>query len=415
VNTSASFWHLLDGCTIEEKYRLDSLLGEGSFGGVFRANELVGNEIIGQVAIKLIRPHQQVPARKQLDELRLARQLDHASILRCLSVGQFSMQNILFCYMVMELASESLKQRIVMQPLSTVEVKQMAKQLAEALIYLQERNPPLVHRDIKPANIMRVGSHWKLADFGVARTVEGTMQEATSIGTQYYMPPEGFNGEVSPAWDVWSLGVTLCETLTGKHPFADGATHPIHAILSMEPQISPNIPVPFNAVIRGCLIKDRRQRWTASRVLEVLNGQLPVQISSTTPSVRQPSIGEKQSVPQKAIPPNRTSYPSKPASVTSTMPSDMSKWNWGAFSLAPFWGFAMKTWWAWVWLICPYVSFYLGFKGNEIAWSSRKWRDEDEFREVQTKWSKWGLAFFCLSLIIEIIVLLYRFGGASKA
>lgn len=105
------------------------------------------------------------------------------------------------------------------------EVKQIAKALLEILIYLHERQPPVIHRDIKPSNILltnrsgnSVGEVY-LVDFGSVQTIaarEGITY--TVVGTYGYMPLEQFGGRAVPASDLYSLGATLIYLVTGNHP-----------------------------------------------------------------------------------------------------------------------------------------------------------------------------------------------------
>lgn len=108
---------------------------------------------------------------------------------------------------------------------SEEEVKELAKSLLEILIYLHDREPPVIHRDIKPSNIIlnnrsahSVGQIY-LVDFGSvqnqAAKFGGTI---TVVGTYGYMPPEQFGGRTTPASDIYSLGTTLIYLVTGKHP-----------------------------------------------------------------------------------------------------------------------------------------------------------------------------------------------------
>lgn len=106
---------------------------------------------------------------------------------------------------------------------SEADIKNIAKQILEILIYLHNRNPQVIHRDIKPSNILltdrsghTIGEAY-LIDFGSVQTAlhDGTR---TIVGTYGYMPYEQFGGQASPASDLYSLGGTLIYLATGKHP-----------------------------------------------------------------------------------------------------------------------------------------------------------------------------------------------------
>lgn len=108
---------------------------------------------------------------------------------------------------------------------SESEVKQLAKDILEILIYLHARQPQVIHRDIKPSNILltnrsgnSIGQVY-LVDFGSVQTL-GAKQGGTItvVGTYGYMPPEQFGGRAVPASDLYSLGATLIYLTTGLHP-----------------------------------------------------------------------------------------------------------------------------------------------------------------------------------------------------
>ncbi|NJP12268.1 MAG: serine/threonine protein kinase [Leptolyngbyaceae cyanobacterium RU_5_1] len=102
---------------------------------------------------------------------------------------------------------------------SESETKQLARALLGILIYLHERQPPVVHRDIKPSNVLLANRQLYLVDFGSVKRVSGGETAAfTVVGTYGYMPPEQFSGRSVPASDLYSLGGTLIALMTGTHP-----------------------------------------------------------------------------------------------------------------------------------------------------------------------------------------------------
>jgi serine/threonine protein kinase len=95
------------------------------------------------------------------------------------------------------------------------------------------------------------------------------------------MPPEAFKGDISPAWDLWSLGIMLIEMTTNQLPykFNNDLNQLMARVMNCDLQI-PSLPREFKGIIEGCLQKDRRQRWTAQKVLNALQpqatGKMPV-------------------------------------------------------------------------------------------------------------------------------------------
>jgi len=100
------------------------------------------------------------------------------------------------------------------------------------------------------------------------------------MGTIEYMPPEAFEGVVSPAWDTWSAGVLLQKCFTGRLPYPFDTTQEYLArVIHDDPFVAEGVEEPFHTVIRGCLSKNRQKRWTAERALSFLNDWQRQQIS----------------------------------------------------------------------------------------------------------------------------------------
>jgi formylglycine-generating enzyme required for sulfatase activity len=267
------FWRMFEDEWFTPKYRLKKLLGAGSFGAVFLADEVVADRVMREVAIKIF-SNESGKQERQIAELQTAISLKHPGLLEGFSPEQGWLKGVECLGLVMELAGESLVKRLQRGGLPLPEVKAMVKNLAGALHYLHERG--IVHRDVKPANIMLVGNQWKLTDFGISRLLENRTGSDTSpsnqVGTIAYAPPESYVGKISRAWDLWSLGVAIAEMLAGKHPFAGNNMAEMMQRVSYEvPDIPCELPPPFTSIVGGCLVKDYKQRWTASQVLAALD------------------------------------------------------------------------------------------------------------------------------------------------
>ncbi|WNF16957.1 protein kinase domain-containing protein [Microcystis aeruginosa] len=267
---------MLEGQQINS-YRLNKFLGAGSFGGVFHASEMVRNTSVQEVAIKVIPESSD----DKLIELQNARKLEHSNLIKAYSVGEFTFLNTEMLYLVMELAQGSLENHIAKGSLSSSEIKNITAQVAQGLNYLHGQNK--VHRDLKPGNILKVNQQYKLADFGLIRTLNNKSHTQTvhNSGTIIYMPPEAFRGDISSAWDLWSLGIMLIEMTTNQLPykFNNDINQLMAKVMNCELQI-PSLPKEFKPIIEGCLQKDRKQRWTAQQVLNALQpqttGKMPV-------------------------------------------------------------------------------------------------------------------------------------------
>jgi serine/threonine protein kinase len=266
-------WKMLIGQVINNQYHLKDLIGAGGYGGVFRADEVIRDKLIRQVAIKLIIADNNNDG--QLDEIIAATDLQHPNLIRCFSGGESSLNGADFLYLVMEVADFSLEKRLTQGVLSETETTLLVQDIAEALVYLHNQPKAIVHRDLKPGNVLRVGDKWKLSDFGLVKVIgkDNVVDTINLMGTAGYAPPEAYQGKVATAWDVWSLGIIIVEALTGKSPFPGNTPQQLQQqICNQEPNLS-GLPQKFEPIVKGCLVKDWTKRWTAKRVLDSLSGK----------------------------------------------------------------------------------------------------------------------------------------------
>jgi|SanBayMetagenome_1026888.scaffolds.fasta_scaffold11119_1 tetratricopeptide (TPR) repeat protein len=264
---------MLEGKVINNQYYLNKLLGAGGYGGVFLADDVIRDKFIRQVAIKLITPDNNNEG--QLNELIAATNLQHPNLIRCFYGGESSLNGADFLYLVMEVADFSLEKQLTQTVLSETETTLLVQDIAEALVYLHNQPKAIVHRDLKPGNILRVGDKWKLSDFGLVKVIgkDNVVDTINLMGTTGYAPPEAYQGKVATAWDVWSLGIIIVEALTGKSPFPGNTPQQLQQqICNQEPNLS-GLPQKFEPIVKGCLEKDRKKRWTAQQVLDVLSGK----------------------------------------------------------------------------------------------------------------------------------------------
>ncbi|MCT7958069.1 protein kinase domain-containing protein [Laspinema palackyanum] len=271
------FWKKMVGDQFNNKYHLVKFIDSGTLGGVFLANEVIADRLIRQVALKIF-----LVDTSQLDsqiaELRLATSLKHPHLLDCYSseIGfeDDADEDEKYLGLAMELAEDSLRKYLAnRQTLPLEEVRNIVAQIASSLVFIHSRN--IVHRDLKPENILKVGQVWKVADFGISRMLtQGTYTKTSpiqQIATFAYQPPESYQGEIHPGWDVWSLGILLQEMLTGTHPFA-ATTIPelMMKVMTQEPEFPQELSREVVDILKGCFAKNPRQRWTAQQVLDAV-------------------------------------------------------------------------------------------------------------------------------------------------
>jgi eukaryotic-like serine/threonine-protein kinase len=220
------------GRTLDEKYCVEERLGAGGMGAVYRARHLLMDR---PVAIKVL--HQRLvedeAARVRFQmEARAAVLLRHSNAVAVTDFGQTSEGCV---YIVMELLEGRTLREILGReaPLETARAISMMLQAADGVAAAHEAG--IIHRDLKPSNILVTQSAdqpavVKVLDFGIAKLDAGEFDNADDVttlaqrnlvlGTPRYMAPEQSNGaELTPAADVYSLGVILYEMLTGMAPF----------------------------------------------------------------------------------------------------------------------------------------------------------------------------------------------------
>ncbi|MGA1131547.1 MAG: serine/threonine-protein kinase, partial [Prochlorotrichaceae cyanobacterium] len=207
-------YRMMEGQTIQQYY-LEHLLGAGGFGGVFKASEVARDQVLRQLAIKLISN----TSDDQLVELHNAVNLDHPHVIRCFTAGECKLLNADFLFLVMELATSSLEQQLGQTAMPESYARKLIQDVATALQFLHQQNK--VHCDLKPGNILFAQDRWKLADLGLIRQLGASSYELTSnpIGTIAFMPPEAFDDSdrkkrISTAWDMWSLGIMTAGVMT---------------------------------------------------------------------------------------------------------------------------------------------------------------------------------------------------------
>src|SRR6266542_3705195 len=215
----------LTGRTLDQKYYLESKLGVGGMGTVYRARRLLIGDM---VAVKVLQPDQVADPQaveRFRREAQTAARLKHPNVA---AVYDFGVSREGLNYLVMELAEgESLRSLVERQgTLAETDAAEIIRQVCAALDEAHRQG--VVHRDIKPENILvhatTAGLHVKVLDFGIAalRDVNAGRLTRTGavVGTPHYMSPEHCLGEeLDGRSDIYSLGIVLFEMLTGVVPF----------------------------------------------------------------------------------------------------------------------------------------------------------------------------------------------------
>jgi tetratricopeptide (TPR) repeat protein len=247
------------------RYEIVEEVGRGGMGVVFRARDRrLGREVALKRLPDHIRNHPKA-IELFLREARAAAALNHPNIVTLFDAGREG--DTLF--MTMELLRGSPLQKILREKgrLSPGTVAKIGGQVAQGLQYAHEQG--IVHRDIKTANIFFTEKKVvKIMDFGLAKMVEEVRRSTSVIGgTPYYMAPEQSAGEqVDHRADLYALGVTFFELLTGSVPFKDGdvAFHHRHTPAPRVRDVAPGTPEALAALVEQLLAKRPSQRVRAA-------------------------------------------------------------------------------------------------------------------------------------------------------
>jgi serine/threonine-protein kinase len=269
----------LVGLTLDGKYRLDERLGKGGMGTVYRATHLL---IERPVAIKVLNSHfvEDEEAQERFRrEARAAGRLQHQNVA---AVTDFGRTEDGLVYIVMELLEgRSLRDVLAREaPLDAARAVSLMLQIAAAVAAAHEAR--IIHRDLKPGNIFVVQRKHappvvKVLDFGIAKLAADALEDdeedqqtltkvGVMIGTPRYMSPEQCDGgKMTPASDVYSLGIILYELLTGTTPFSGSTALAIAMKHSSEMPRPPrefvaSIPVPLEEVVLHALEKSPGDR-----------------------------------------------------------------------------------------------------------------------------------------------------------
>ena len=252
----------LSGLALDGRYELHAIIGEGTFGRVYRG---LDRRLARPVAVKVIKPWwaEDPQWRRSFErEAQLLASISDPGIIQIFDVGA-APEGL---YYVAELVDgESLAGRLRRGRVSPAEACEIALQLARALARAHSQR--VVHRDIKPANVLIArDGRIKVGDFGVARLAEGSTDApaATIAGTPGYMAPEQASGGVSsPATDVYGVGIVLYEMLAGHTPFEgkSAVELALHHLNDPPPPLPASTPRALVRIVQRTLAKDPAERF----------------------------------------------------------------------------------------------------------------------------------------------------------
>jgi hypothetical protein len=256
----------VDPAVVGGRYELGALLGTGASAVVRRASDRVTGRTF---AVKLF--HAGASAhdrRRQQREMRALAALHHPGLVALHDGGVEGDRP----YIVTDFVDgPTLAERLEKGPLDADEVRCLGARLADALAAVHRGG--IVHRDLKPANVLLGPDGPRLADFGIARAVDGTAVTGTGyvVGTAAYLAPEQVRGEwVGPEADVYALGLVLLEALTARREYPGALVESAMARLHRPPGIPDGIPASLSTALQAMTALEPAARPTAAQVAGLL-------------------------------------------------------------------------------------------------------------------------------------------------
>ncbi|MBA2395681.1 MAG: protein kinase, partial [Ktedonobacteraceae bacterium] len=267
---------LLPEAVVGGRYRIETLIGLGGMGAVYRVSDTFE---MTQVALKVLTLNSHVTdeataIERFRREARYAHQLRHKNIVPVLNFGQDGE----LLYLVMPLITGGTLKELLKgeRPLPTTQAQQYLTDLASAIDAVHAHSQKIIHRDIKPSNLLIHQDDGRLVitDFGIARAMEQEKpltQRGWSIGTEHYIAPEQEHGQAQPASDIYSMGVVAYQMFTGLLPF-QAVVRSKALELPLPSKLNWSLPPSVDPIImRAMEVDPARRHRSAGAFAEALN------------------------------------------------------------------------------------------------------------------------------------------------
>jgi serine/threonine protein kinase len=262
---------LQPGVTLGNRYLIQTVVGVGGMGAVYKARDLHFPNVNKRVAVKEMINTVRDPAMRETmvknfeREANLLATLEHPAIPR---IYDYFTQNER-SYLILEFVEGKDLEALMAETQGQFPEERVvgwAIELCDVLTYLHSHQPePIIFRDIKPSNIMiDLRGHVVLVDFGIAKTFN-TGQKGTMIGTEGYSPPEQYKGEAGPLSDIYSLGATLHHLVTRRDPRLEA---PFSFGERPARQINPAVSIELETVINTALQYNPQNRFPSTDAMK---------------------------------------------------------------------------------------------------------------------------------------------------
>jgi TonB family protein len=294
-------WKECEGQVVDGEFPLLQHLGGSDHSVVFLTQR--GKNRPEKAAIKFVQADP-TNAELQLSRWKQASQISHPNLIKQFETGRCRLAGMDLLYVVMEYAQENLAQFLPQRALSPAETRDMLEPFIETLAHLHGRG--FAHGRIKPGNILAIDDQLKLSSDSLSRIGEA---HSAVEKPDAYTAPESAGGAASPAGDVWSMGVTLVETLTQHVP---------EQVEQQDPQVPDSVPQPFLDFARHSLRRDPQSRWTVAEISARLNPPVippaPKVSAPALPDPIKPAAAKPTAVAAAPIAPEgKTAAPTKAA------------------------------------------------------------------------------------------------------
>jgi len=316
------------GKKLSKRYLIEEMLGQGGMSAVYKASDPNLRRV---VAVKMIHTHLSSNpdfVQRFEEEAAAVAQLRHHGIIQ---VYDFNQDDEVY-YMILEFVpGETIQEHLKRlnesgRHLSPAKAAEYMADVCDAVDYAHQRG--MIHRDIKPANIMlNTQGQVILMDFGIAKIVGGQRHTATGavVGTAMYMSPEQIRGEQPDRRsDIYSLGVTLFEMVSGHPPFQADSAMTLMMMHVNDPvpdprKLNPEVPDDLVAVINKALAKNPNDRYqTAAQMASALRNVLARVKSGASAEMPAPAATMLEELPP-AVQPDATAYEQTPEIPGGTM------------------------------------------------------------------------------------------------
>ena len=281
-------WKSWEGRVVEGKFPLHQWLGSSDHSAVFLSNS---PEIPSQkLAIKLV-PIEAGNTDSYLSRLQATKKLSHPHLIRIYDCGLCRFDGSQFIYVLMECADDDLSRILPERALEPKEVSDLLPPVLDALTYLHKSG--FVHGRVKPSNVLAAGEQLKLSSDQVTVVAQ---QNGQRRRRDVYDAPETAAGIVSPAGDIWSVGVTLIAALTQNVTLAEAAS-------PSDRDLPETVPEPFRGIVQECLQLDPNRRGSVRDIQSRL--RTGGRAAGAAPAVAQPVPAAPSTLEPPAEPKNR--------------------------------------------------------------------------------------------------------------